>query len=62
MRVNKYGKEYYVPCSPSSPSLQMKMHDISNFEMFLPIDIYYKDYILSLKKDKASVNEKDLEK
>ena len=40
----------------------MKIHDISNLEMFLPTDICYKDYILSLKKDKASVNEKDLEK
>ena len=38
------------------------MNDISNLEMFLPTDICYKDYILSLKKVKATVNEKDLEK
>ena len=30
--------------------------------MFSPTDIYYKDYLLSLKKVKATVNEKDLEK
>ena len=30
--------------------------------MLLPPDICYKDYILSLKKFKAIVNEKDLEK
>ena len=40
----------------------MKIHDISNLEMLLPPDICYKDYILSLKKFKAIVNEKDLEK
>ena len=38
------------------------MNDISNLEMFFPTDICYKDYILSLKKVKATVNEKDLEK
>ena len=39
-----------------------KMNDISNLEMFFPTDICYKNYILSLKKVKATVNEKDLEK
>jgi hypothetical protein len=29
----------------------MKNHDMSNLEMFLPIDICYKYYILSLKKE-----------
>ena len=40
----------------------MKMYDIFNLEMLLPPDICYKDYILSLKKFKAIINEKDLEK
>ena len=63
MRVNKDGKEYYVPCSPSSPgAIQMKMHDMANPEMLLPPDVCYEDYILALKKIKATVNEKDLEK
>ena len=63
MRINKDGKEYYVPCFLSYPdAIQMKMHHISNLEMLLPPDICYKDYILSLKKFKAIVNEKDLEK
>ena len=63
MRVNKNGKDYYVPCSPSSPgAIQMKMHDMSNPEMLLPPDVCYEDYILALKKIKATVNEKDLEK
>ena len=63
MRVNKNGKDYYIPCSPSSPgAIQMKMHDMSNPEMLLPPDVCYEDYILALKKIKATVNEKDLEK
>ena len=62
MRVNKDGKEYYVPCSPSAPgAIQMKMHDMANPEMLLPPDVCYEDYILALKKIKATVNEKDLE-
>ena len=63
MRVNKDGKEYYVPCSPSSPgAIQMKMHDMANPEMLLPPDVCYEDYILALKKIKPTVSEKDLEK
>ena len=63
MRVNKDGKEYYVPCSPSAPgAIQMKMHDMANPEMLLPPDVCYEDYILALKKIKPTVSEKDLEK
>ena len=51
MRVNKDGKEYQVPCSLSAPdAIEMMIHDMPNLEMLLPIDICYKDYILSLKK------------
>ncbi len=62
MRINKDRKEYYVPCFLSSPAIQMKIHEMSNLEMLLPTDICYKDYILSLKTVKTTVNEKDLEK
>ena len=63
MRINKDGKEYYVPCSPSAPgAIQMKMHDMANPEMLLPPDVCYEDYILALKKIKPTVSEKDLEK
>ena len=55
MRVNKDGLLVLL-------AYKLKMNDISNLEMFLPTDICYKDYILSLKKVKATVNEKDLEK
>ena len=55
MRVNKDGLLVLL-------AYKLKMNDISNLEMFFPTDICYKNYILSLKKVKATVNEKDLEK
>ena len=63
IRIQKDGKDYYTPCSPSQPgAIQMKMHDMPNPEMLLPPDVCYDDYILALKKIKPTVNEKDLEK
>ena len=48
MRVNKDGNGR---CIFSLCPITMKNHDMSNLEMFLPIDICYKYYILSLKKE-----------
>ena len=63
IRIQKDGKDYYTPCSPSQPgAIQMKMHDMPNPEMLLPPDVCYDDYIIALKKIKPTVNEKDLEK
>ena len=63
VRIQRNGKDYYMPCAPSHPgAIAMKMHDMPNPEMLLPPDVCYDDYILALKKIKATVNQKDLEK
>ena len=63
VRIQRNGKDYYMPCAPSHPgAMAMKMHDMPNPEMLLPPDVCYDDYILALKKIKATVNQKDLEK
>ena len=63
MRVKKDWKKYYVHFSTHSPcTIQMKMYDMTNTEMILLFDVYYKDYILILNKIRPTVNEKDLEK
>ena len=59
VRIQRNGKDYYMPCAPSHPgAIAMKMHDMPNPEMLLPPDVCYDDYILALKKIKATVNQK----
>jgi vacuolar protein-sorting-associated protein 4 len=63
VRIQRNGKDYYMPCAPSHPgAMAMKMHDMPNPEMLLPPDVCYDDYILALKKIKPTVHQTDLEK
>ena len=63
VRIQRNGKDYYMPCAPSHPgAIAMKMHDMPNPEMLLPPDVCYDDYILALKKIKPTVHQTDLEK
>ena len=46
VRIQRNGKDYYMPCAPSHPgAIAMKMHDMPNPEMLLPPDVCYDDYI-----------------
>jgi vacuolar protein-sorting-associated protein 4 len=53
----------YVPCSPNTPgALKMRMQDIKNPKELLPPKVIYQDFLEALKRNKATVNQKDLDK
>ena len=63
IKINKNGKEYYIPCSLSALGvIQIKIHDMANPEILLLPDVCYEDYILALKNLNLLVSEKDLKK
>ena len=55
--------EHIVPCSPSDPgAFRMTMNEIEKPESLVPPKVTFEDYIQSIQKIKATVNQKDLEK
>ena len=55
--------DHIVPCSPSDPgAFKMTMNEIEKPESLVPPKVTFEDYIQSIQKIKATVNQKDLEK
>ena len=55
--------EHIVPCSPSDPgAFRMTMNEIEKPESLVPPKVTFEDYIQSIQKIKATVNQKDLDK
>ena len=59
----KIDNDHIVPCSPSDPgAFRMTMNEIEKPESLVPPKVTFEDYIQSIQKIKATVNQKDLEK
>ena len=55
--------QHIVPCSPSDQgAFRMTMSEIEKPESLVPPKVTFEDYIQSIQKIKATVNQKDLEK
>ena len=53
----------YVPCSPNEPgAMKMRMSELPDSKALLPPKVIYEDFREALKRNKAAVNQKDLEK
>lgn len=53
----------YVPCNPNEPgAMRMRMQEIPDTKALLPPKVVYEDFIEALKRNKATVNQKDLDK
>ena len=53
----------YVPCQPNEPgAMRMKMAEIPDSKALLPPKVVFQDFKEALKRNKATVNQKDLEK
>jgi vacuolar protein-sorting-associated protein 4 len=53
----------YVPCQPNEPgAMRMKMTEIPDSKTLLPPKVIYEDFVEALKRNKATVSQKDLEK
>ena len=53
----------YVPCQPNEPgAMRMRMQDIPDSKALLPPKVVYEDFREALKRNKATVSPKDLEK
>ena len=52
----------YVPCNGNEPgAMRMKMTELPDPKALLPPKVIYEDFLEALKRNKATVNQKDLE-
>ena len=52
----------YVPCNGNEPgAMRMKMTELPDAKALLPPKVIYEDFLEALKRNKATVNQKDLE-
>jgi vacuolar protein-sorting-associated protein 4 len=52
----------YVPCQPNEPgAMRMRMTEIPDAKALIPPKVIYEDFLEALKRNKATVNQKDLE-
>ena len=53
----------YMPCGQNDPGAEpMKMTQLPDPKMLLPPPVCYQDFLIALKRNKATVSQKDLEK
>jgi vacuolar protein-sorting-associated protein 4 len=57
------GMQYnYMPCHPNEPgAMKMRMTELPDAKALLPPPVIYEDFIEALKRNKATVNQKDLQ-
>ena len=52
----------YVPCHQGEPgAMKMTMPELPDPKALLPPKVIYEDFLTALKRNKATVNQKDLE-
>ena len=52
----------YVPCNQGDPgAMKMTMAELPDPKALLPPKVIYEDFINALKRNKATVNQKDLD-
>ena len=52
----------YIPCQPNEPgAMKMTMTELPDAKALLPPKVLYEDFREALKRNKATVNQKDLE-